>query len=124
MSNSTPTGMRVTWFSEATPFAPPDHHAVRALLLRGGDAFRGESMVIGLSHYLPGGEAETEPEPADTAYVVVNGELAIIGNDVEKTLRSFDSAFLPAGAHRRVINRTNVPASMLVIRPEIDVREG
>ena len=109
-------GMHVTRLTETKPFAPPQHSGVRAMQLQGGAATTQDTSV-GLSHYLPGGEAETAPQPAETIYVVLTGELVFTSDGVDETLRPLDSAHFTANTVRRVTNRTHLPASMLVIRP-------
>ena len=39
-------------------------------------------MTVVLSHYLPGGQAERSPQPAETVYVLVGGELVMISEGV------------------------------------------
>ena len=56
------------------------------------------------------------PQPAETVYVVITGELVVISEGTEETIRRFDSAHFTVGTVRQVINRTKLPASMLVVR--------
>ncbi len=109
--------MRITRLADATPFDPPGHTGVGPVRLQGGEAAPTEGMTVALSHYLPGGQAEMSPQPAETVYVVVTGELAVISEGAEETLGLYDSVHFTAGTLRQVINRTPLPASMLVIRP-------
>ncbi|MDL4818610.1 cupin domain-containing protein [Actinomadura opuntiae] len=104
--------MRVTRLADATPFDPPGHRGVGPVRLQDG-----ETVTVVLSHYLPGGRAEMAPQPTETVYVVVAGELTMISEGTEKTLRPHDSAHFTPGTVRQVVNRTHLPASMLVIRP-------
>ena len=110
-------GMRITRLADATPFDPPGHRGVGPVRLQGGEASPTEAVTVVLSHYLPGGEAEMAVQPTETVYVVVAGELAMISDGTEETLRAYDSVHFSAGTVRSVINRSNVPASMLVVRP-------
>jgi mannose-6-phosphate isomerase-like protein (cupin superfamily) len=109
--------MRITRLADATPFDPPGHRGVAPLRLQGGEAAPTEEVTVVLSHYLPGGEAEMAVQPTETVYVVVSGEPVMISDGVEETVRPYDSAHVPAGTSRQVVNRTQLPASMLVIRP-------
>lgn len=109
--------MRITRLAEAEPFDPPGHRGVGPLRLQGGEATPTTGVTVALSHYLPGGQAELAPQPAETVYVVVAGELAMISDGTEETLRPYDSAHFTAGTLRQVINRSQLPASLLVIRP-------
>ncbi len=110
-------GMHITRLADAKPFDPPGHRGVGPVRLQGGEAAPTEGITVVLSHYLPGGQAELAPQPTETVYVVVAGELVVISEGTEETLRLYDSAHFTAGTLRQVINRTQLPASMLVIRP-------
>ncbi len=109
--------MRITRLADGEPFAPAGHHGVGPIRLQGGDATPTESITVVLSHYLPGGAAEMAPQPSETIYVVTAGELVMISEGVEETLRPNDSVHFSPGTVRAVANRSNLPASMLVIRP-------
>jgi uncharacterized cupin superfamily protein len=109
-------GMRINRLADATPFEPQGHHGVGPVRLQGGEAAPTEGVTVVLSHYLPGGEAEMSPQPAETIYVVVAGELVVTSEGTEETLRPFDSAHFTTGTLRQMTNRTKLPASLLVIR--------
>ena len=110
-------GMHVVRLADAEPFDPPGHHGVGPVRLHGSPGTTPTAPAVTLSHYLPGGQAEMAPQPADTVYVVISGELVMISEGSEETLRPLDSVHFTAGTRRQVVNRTHLPASMLVIRP-------
>lgn len=119
--------MRITRLADAIPFDPPGHHGVAPVRLHGGQTAPTEGLSVALSHYLPGGQAEPGPQPVETVYVVVGGELVMISEGAEVTLYPYDCAHFTAGTVRQVVNRTRLPASMLVIRPTVgprEIREG
>jgi hypothetical protein len=97
--------MTITRLADATPFDPPGHRGVGPLRLRGGETSPTEGIVVTLSHYLPGGQAEMAPE------------LVMISDGVVETLRTYDSVHFTVGTLRQVENRSHLPASMIVIRP-------
>nr|WP_275402721.1 cupin domain-containing protein [Streptomyces sp. SID10853] len=70
-----------------------------------------------MSHYLPGGRADMSPVPTETLYIVLTGTLTIDAEDDTHALHPLDAVRLTASTPRSVENRTNLPASMLVIRP-------
>lgn len=109
--------MRITRLSEAEAFSPAGHTGVGPLRLQGGADTPTEQVTVVLSHYLPGGKAERSPQPVETVYVLVSGELVMISDGVEATLRPYDSVHFTPGTVRQVVNRSSLPASMLVIRP-------
>jgi mannose-6-phosphate isomerase-like protein (cupin superfamily) len=110
-------GMQITRLADAKPFDPVGHHGVGPARLLGGEPDSTEGVSVVLSHYLPGGQAEMAPQPAETVYVVVAGELVMISDGVEETLRPYDCVHFTTGTLRQVVNRSPLPASMLVIRP-------
>lgn len=108
--------MRVTRIADAEPFAPVGHEGVGPVRLQGGSNTPTEKFTVALSHYLPGGEAQLAPQDAETVYVLLSGELVMAADGAEETLVANDSVHFTEGTLRTVQNRTNLPASMLVIR--------
>lgn len=108
--------MRITRLADGEPFSPAGHAGVGPVRLQGGDATPTTDFSVVLSHYLPGGSAELAPQTAETVYVLLAGELVMASEDKEATLGQYDSVHFTAGTNRTVENRTNQPASMLVIR--------
>jgi quercetin dioxygenase-like cupin family protein len=109
-------GMHITRLASGTPFDPPGHRGVGPIRLQGGDTSETRNLTVVLSHYLPGGEAELAAQPTETVYVVVAGELVMISEGTEETLRQYDSVHFTTGTVRQVVNRSPLPASMIVIR--------
>lgn len=109
--------MRVTRIADARPYEAPKHFDMRSLRLQGWDASEARDFWVGLSHFLPGGGAERDATPLEKVYVVLEGMVTVITDESEQTLRRLDSCHLAAGEARAVENRTNEPASMLVIMP-------
>jgi mannose-6-phosphate isomerase-like protein (cupin superfamily) len=109
--------MEVTRLAEARPYEAPKHVDCRALRLQGWEASRSEGFWVGLSHFLPGGGCERDATPLEKVYVVVEGEVTVVTDDGEQTLRRFDSCRLAPNEARSIENRTNLPASMIVVMP-------
>ncbi len=109
--------MRITPMADAEAFSPPGHTGVGPLRLQGGTNTPTQTVTVVLSHYLPGGEAAMGPQPVETVYVLLSGELTMISDGEEAVLRPYDSVHFTPGTERAVVNRTQLPASMLVIRP-------
>ncbi|MDQ2758116.1 MAG: cupin domain-containing protein [Actinomycetota bacterium] len=109
--------MRISRLADAEAFSPPGHTGVGPLRLQGGVGTPTAQITVVLSHYLPGGRAEVSPQPVETVYVLVSGELTMVSDGVEAVLRPFDSVHFTPGTIREVVNRSPLPASMLVIRP-------
>ncbi|MDJ0396431.1 cupin domain-containing protein [Rhodococcus sp. G-MC3] len=108
--------MRVTRIGDAEPFSPVGHDNVGPVRLQGGTQSPTTDFTVALSHYLPGGAANLSAQPSETVYVIVSGELVMASEGIEEALGPFDSVHFTPGTMRTVENRTNLPASMLVIR--------
>ncbi|WP_434599008.1 cupin domain-containing protein [Streptomyces sp. A5-4] len=107
----------ITHLTDAVRFQPPGHHGVGPVHLFGGEQYDG-AVTVALSHYVPGGRADMSPVPVETVYTVLTGALTLTDADGgTHVLRELDSARLTVGTLRAVENRTNLAASMLVIRP-------
>lgn len=106
----------ITPLTQAQPFQPVGHHGVGPVHLFGGEHYDG-AVTAALSHYLPGGRADMSPVPAETLYIVVTGTLTLDAEGDTHDLHPLDAVRLTPGTLRSVENRTNLPASMLVIRP-------
>lgn len=108
--------MRVTRIADAEPFSPVGHEGVGPVRLQGGTSTPTTDFTVALSHYLPGASAALAPQEAETVYVVLSGELAMHAEGDDQVLGPLDSVHFTTGTLRTVENRTNLPASMLVIR--------
>ena len=109
--------MQVTRIGDAEPYEAPNHFDMRGLRLQGWDVSAAEHFWVGLSHFLPGGGAGPDATPLEKVYVMIDGELTITTVDGETVIRRLDSCHLAAGERRKIENRTNTPASMLVVMP-------
>ncbi len=85
--------------------------------LQDHEASDAESFWVGLSHFLPGGGADSSASNIEKVYVVLSGEVTVVTDDGETTLKAHDSCRLAPGERREIVNRTNQPASMLAIMP-------
>jgi quercetin dioxygenase-like cupin family protein len=109
--------MHVTRLTDAPTYEAPNHHDMRGLRLQGFDVSDSEAFWVGLSHFLPGGGAGPDATPLEKVYVVLDGKLTVTTDDSEEILEPLDSCHLAPGERRTVTNRTNRPASMLVVMP-------
>jgi quercetin dioxygenase-like cupin family protein len=109
--------MHVTHLADARPYEAARHFGMTGLRLQGFDASPAKNFWVGLSHFLPGGGAESAASPLERVYVVLSGAITVITDAGETTLSAMDSCHLAPGETRSIINRTNQPASMLVVMP-------
>jgi quercetin dioxygenase-like cupin family protein len=109
--------MQVTRLADAQRYEAPKHFDVRTLRLQGFDATDTETFSVGLSHFLPGGGAEMDATPIEKVYIVIEGEITVETEHEVTTLGPLDSCWLAPSEARKIENRTNRPASMLVVMP-------
>ena len=109
--------MNIARFDELKPYDAPHHFQMAALRVHGKETCGAETLTVGLSHFLPGGGADSRPVPEgmELVYYVVEGEMAVTTSEGRSVLRKGDSIFLRGGELRGVKNETTAPASMLVI---------
>jgi mannose-6-phosphate isomerase-like protein (cupin superfamily) len=109
--------MQVTRIEDAKSFESPKHYDCRPLRLQGFDASDAKNFWVGMTHMLPGGGCERDATPLEKVYVVVSGELTIVTDEGETVLRPYDSCYIAPEEARAIENRTNLPASMIVVLP-------
>ncbi len=104
---------------ECKPYDPPKHFKMCAIRLQGKEESGAEKFWMGMSHFLPGGGAEYDYEvsPTEKIYFVKSGEVTVYTkDDAEKiVLRENDSLFIGPNQGRRLINESNLPATVLVV---------
>lgn len=109
--------MHVTRLEDARPYEAAKHFDMRGLRLQGFDASPAQGFWVGLSCFLPGGGAESDATPLEKVYVVLEGQVTVTTADGDVELGPLDSCLLSADERRSIVNRTNRPASMLVVMP-------
>jgi len=107
--------MKKVEIKDVKPYEAAGHFNMTAMRLHGKEETGAKKFWMGLSHFLPGGGAEMGATPTDKVYFVLEGEVTIVTPDTEITLRPWDSIFIGPGEQRAIVNRTNMPASMLVV---------
>jgi quercetin dioxygenase-like cupin family protein len=92
------------------------HFGMMAMRLSGKEETGAQKFWMGLSHFLPGGGAEMSGTPTEKVYFVLEGEVTVTTPDGgEITLRKNDTIFIGPDEQRAIINKTNMPASILVV---------
>ncbi len=106
--------MQVKRFSEARQYDAPNHRGCAPLRLFGAEAGGTKGLIVGVSHFLPGGGAGPDASPPEKVYFVLTGELTVIVDGKETVLRQHDSCFIGPNENREIINRGNELCSILV----------
>ena len=109
--------MKKVSISEAVRYSPAAHHDCACFRLQGKEQTGINQFSLGCSHFLPGGGADFSPNrPFDTVYICIEGEITITDKDGRDTvLKAHDSIYIAPDEGRAITNKTQYPASMLVI---------
>ena len=109
--------MIVRKLSEAKPYEAPNHRDYKSLRVFGAEMGGSQTLIFGISHFLPGGGAGPDASPPEKIYYVLAGELTVIVGGKETVVRAGDSCYIGPNEARSVVNRTNDVASMIVVMP-------
>jgi glyoxylate utilization-related uncharacterized protein len=109
--------MKKVRLEQVKPYVAPKHFNMVAMRLQGKDETGIQKFWMGLSYFLPGGGAEWayEDSPTEKVYLVLDGEITVKSKTEEITLGPMDSLYVAPFEGREIINKTNKPATMLVI---------
>ncbi|MCK9512437.1 MAG: cupin domain-containing protein [Pigmentiphaga sp.] len=105
---------RITPISDAPRYVAPRHFDMDSWRLQGGDA-SAFGCQVGLSVFHPGGGAEHGASTVDRVYVVTAGEITLTMAGEDRTLRAYDSCFIPAGQARSLKNHGVLAATLITI---------
>ena len=106
--------MQVKRFNEAKPYEAPNHRQYSSLRLFGAEAGGTQTLIAGVSHFMPGGGAGPDASPPEKIYFVLAGELTVIVGGKEIVLKKYDSCVIGPNESREIINRGNEVCSILV----------
>ena len=107
--------MKRVILDQVKPYEAAGHFNMTAMRLHGKEETGSQKFWVGLSHFLPGGGAEFGSSPTEKVYFVLDGEVTVNTEKEEVTLGPWDSVYIGPDEGRSIINKTNKPASMLVI---------
>ena len=107
--------MKKVELKDVKQYSAAGHFGMTAMRLHGKEESGAQKFWMGLSHFLPGGGAEMDATPTEKIYFVLEGEVTVQTPKEEITLKLWDSIFIGPNEQRAIINKTNKPASMLVV---------
>jgi glyoxylate utilization-related uncharacterized protein len=104
-------------FDQVKPYEARGHFLTAALRLSGKDETGAAKFWVGLSHFLPGGGTEYagEEQTNEKVYIVIEGQVTVKSKTEEFILGPMDTLFIGPHEGRSIQNKTNKPASMLVV---------
>ena len=106
--------MIVRTFSEAKAYEAPNHREYKSYRLFGAEMGGSKGLIVGVSHFLPGGGAGPDASPPEKVYYVLAGELTVIVDGKETVLRKNDSCYIGPNEHREIVNRGNEVCTIVV----------
>jgi mannose-6-phosphate isomerase-like protein (cupin superfamily) len=106
--------MIVKKLSEAKEYVAPNHRQCSTLRLFGAEAGVSKGLIVGVSHFLPGGGAGPDASPPEKVYYVLAGELTVIVDGKETVLRKNDSCYIGPDENREIVNRGNEVCTIVV----------
>jgi hypothetical protein len=114
--------MNITRFDAAPEYTAPRHHGMRCLRLQGREAGPAVQLWLGVSTIEPGGHTELDASPIEKHYVVLDGDLTLVGETPagvrsEVTLSRHDSCRFAPGEKRQLINHGERAAMVLLAMP-------
>ena len=101
-------------FAEAKEYVAPNHRACTTLRLFGAEMGGSKGLIVGVSHFLPGGGAGPDASPPEKVYFVLDGELTVIVDGKETVFKRGDSCYIGPNENREIINRSNQVCTILV----------
>ena len=106
--------MIVRKFSEAKAYEAPNHRDYKSFRVYGAEMGGSQTLVWGISHFLPGGGAGPDASPPEKVYFVLAGELTVIVGGKESVLKKNDSCVIGPNEHREIVNRGSEVCTILV----------
>ncbi|MGH6783623.1 MAG: cupin domain-containing protein [Sphingomicrobium sp.] len=106
--------MIVRTFSEAKAYEAPNHRDYKSFRLFGAEMGGSQSLIFGISHFLPGGGAGPDASPPEKIYYVLAGELTVIAGGKETVAEAGDTVYIGPNESREIVNRGNEVVTMLV----------
>lgn len=111
---------KVTHRNESTKYQAPGHFDVLTTRLHNPGDVNDGAVVMGLSHFLPGGGADMAPANFEMVYYIVEGEMTVTlkqddGGEEKYVLRAGDSVHFGKGTERASLNTGVVTAQMLTV---------
>ena len=108
--------MKKVELKDTVPYDAAGHFGCTSLRVQHKDTTGSQNFWVGMSHFLPNGGAEMAAGNFERVYYVISGNVTVIdANGSEINLGPTDSLYIPSGEKRQVMNKTNLPVTMLVI---------
>ena len=99
---------------DAYAYDAPQHYNMLATRLQNPEDVNDGRMVMGLSHFLPGGGCEFGSNPMESIYYIISGQMTLKTADEETVLNPGDSFHCGGGTEKSINNSGTESCQMLV----------
>jgi quercetin dioxygenase-like cupin family protein len=106
--------MLVRKFAEAKSYDAPNHRDYKSFRVFGAEMGGSQTLVFGISHFLPGGGAGPDASPPEKIYYVLAGELTVITGGKEAILKTGDTCYIGPNESREIVNRSHEVCTIAV----------
>lgn len=106
---------KITRANEAYFYEAAGHYEMRPTRLHDPADVNDGKLIVGLSHFLPGGGATQNAVPMEFVYYVMNGEMTITLDEGEFVLKAGDSIHCGPMTTKEIKNNGHEVVKMLVI---------
>jgi quercetin dioxygenase-like cupin family protein len=106
--------MIVRKLSDAKAYEAPNHRDYKSLRVFGAEMGVSQTLIFGISHFLPGGGAGPDASPPEKIYYVLAGELTVIAGGKETVVKQGDSCYIGPNESREIVNRGNEVCTIAV----------
>ena len=99
---------------DAYSYKAPGHFEVLTTRLHNPEDVNDGKMVMGLSHFLPGGGCEFGNNPMESIYYIISGQMTLKTDDIETVLNAGDTFHCGGGTNKSIVNKGYETCKMLV----------
>lgn len=107
--------MRKVAVNDGAAYEAPGHFGMKSIRLHSKEESNCVDFTLGMSHFLPGGGTEYVKPPVELIYFVLEGEMVVESETETITIGKYDSIHFDRFEGKAIMNKTNMPATMLVI---------
>ncbi len=105
---------KITHIDESYIYEAPGHYDCRTTRLHDPQDVNDGAIIMGLTHFLPGGRTDFANNAMESIYYIVEGEMTLKTEDGETVLTAGDSFHCGPGTNKCVTNTGTTSAQMLV----------
>lgn len=105
---------KITRINESYTYEAPGHFGCLTTRLHDPQDVNDGAVIVGLTHFLPGGGTDLGNNAMESVYYIVEGEMTLKTDDGETVLQAGDSFHCGPGTNKCVKNTGTSSAKMLV----------